>query len=207
MVEIVHELIAIPASTPHAEPIIIPRVGRPWKIADLYKLADDERRFELVRGNLIMMSPASPVQGRFAERLSRVLGQYVEDNDLGEVYVSEPGFELRPDPDPTVRAPDVAFVAKARIPPPEQQAGFWPLAPDLAVEIIAPSGTAEMIQEKVQDYLGAGTRLVWLVYPRTKTIIVYHSASQIHQIGLNESLEGGEVIPGFSYPLRRLFRD
>jgi Uma2 family endonuclease len=190
-----------------AEPIIVPRPGRPWTLVDLAGLADDERRYELVRGDLLMMSPASPVQGRYAERLSRVLGQYVEDQELGEVYTAEPGFMLQAEPDAIVRAPDVAYVRNDRIPPVDQQAGFWPIAPDLAVEIISPSETATSVQAKVQDYLAAGTRLIWLVYPDSRLAVEYQSAVQIRQYGLDEQLEGGAVVPGFQYGLRRLFRE
>jgi Uncharacterized protein conserved in cyanobacteria len=164
----------IPVTVPCAEPVLVPRHGRPWTEADLLALADDERHYELVRGDLLMMSPASPVQGRYAERLSRALGQYVEDHDLGEVYTAEPGFELAAEPEKIVRAPDVAFVRKERIPPADQQAGFWPLAPDLAVEIISPSETAASVQAKVQDYLAASTQLIWLVYPDSTVVVEYH---------------------------------
>src|ERR1700752_5303554 len=134
--------ITITLSAPLAEPVRLPRPGRPWTIADLLARAAEENRYELVRGDLLMMSPASPVQGRYAGRLTAALVVYVDDHDLGEVYTAEPGFELQPEPDPVVRAPDVAFVRKDRIPPTEQQSGFWPVAPDLAVEIISPSESA-----------------------------------------------------------------
>lgn len=192
---------------PRAEPVCVPHPGRPWTIADLYALADDENRYELVRGELMMMSPASPVQGRYAARLGAALSVYVDEHDLGEVYTAEPGFILAPEPESVVRAPDLAFVSKERIPPAAQQQGFWALAPDLAVEVISPSETAEDIQIKVQDYLTAGTRLIWLVYPRTRTVLEYQSATRIRQLGHDDNLEGGVVIPGFVYPLRRLFRD
>jgi len=196
----------IPATVPCAEPVLVPRHGRPWTEADLLALADDERHYELVRGDLLMMSPASPVQGRYAERLSRALGQYVEDHDLGEVYTAEPGFELAAEPEKIVRAPDVAFVRKERIPPADQQAGFWPLAPDLAVEIISPSETAASVQAKVQDYLAAGTQLIWLVYPDSTVVVEYQPPAQIRQYGREDTLDGGTVIPGFQYALARLFR-
>lgn len=196
----------IPATVPHAEPVRVPRPGRPWTEADLLALADDERHYELVRGDLLMMSPASPVQGRYAERLSRALGQYVEDHDLGEVYTAEPGFELATEPEAIVRAPDVAFVRKERIPPVDQQAGFWPLAPDLVVEIISPAETAASVQAKVQDYLAAGTRLIWLVYPDSNVVVEYQPPAQIRQYSREDTLEGGTVIPGFHYALTRLFR-
>lgn len=202
--------IAIPESAPRAEPFLIPRRGRPWTVADLFALADHEYHYELVRGDLIMMSPASPVQGRYAARLGSALQSYVEDHNLGEVYTAEPGFILQPEtetePDPVVRAPDVAFVRTERIPPADQQAGFWPLAPDLAVEVISPSETAKSIQQKVEDYLAAGTRMIWLVYPDSKIVVEYQPRAQIRQYGIEDSLAGGEVLPGFAYALGRLFR-
>ena len=199
-------LMSLPEGTPLAEPIRLPRRGRPWKVADLQALAGDENSFELVRGDLLMMAPASPVQGRFASRLNAALLVFVEEHDLGEVYTAEPGFLLQPDPEPTVRAPDVAFLRKDRIPPANEQEGFWPLAPDLVVEIISPTETAEMIQEKVQDYLNAGTQLIWLVYPKLKTVIEYRLAGEIRQMNVEDSLDGGETLPGFHYPLMDLFR-
>jgi len=154
-----------------------------------------------------MMSPASPVQGRYASRLNGVLLNYVEEHDLGEVYTAEPGFELQPEPEPVIRAPDVAFVRKDRIPPADQQSGFWPIAPDLAVEIISPSETASQIQDKVQDYLSAGTRLIWLVFPAQKIVTEYQLSGLMRQYGLEDGLDGGEVIPGFRYQLKKLFRE
>jgi Uma2 family endonuclease len=194
------------AATPLAEPIRIPGPGRPWTADDLLALADAEEHYELVGGDLIMMSPASPTQGRYAARLVGALALYLEEHELGEVYTAEPGFELQTEPEQIVRAPDVAFLHQDKIPPPEQQAGFWPVAPDLVIEIISPSETSQMVQEKVQDYLAAGTRLIWLVYPNTKTVLEYRSLTQIRHLMLDDKLEGGEVLPGFSYPLSQLFR-
>jgi Uma2 family endonuclease len=198
-------VITQPTSTPPAEPVLIPRPGRPWTEADLHALADDERHFELVRGDLLMMSPASPVQGRYAMRLGTALFSFVEEHALGEIYTAEPGFRLQSEPEATVRVPDIAFVSAERIPPTDQQQGFWPLAPDLAIEIISPSEGAASVQEKGQDYLAAGTRLVWLVYPRTHTVIAYNAAGQIRQFAAGDSLDGDVVLPGFSYALARLF--
>jgi len=192
--------------TPLAEPIRIPGPGRPWTADDLLALADAEEHYELVRGDLMVMSPASPTQGRYAARLVGALISYLEEHEQGEVYTAEPGFQLRTEPEQIVRAPDVAFLHRDKIPPPEQQTGFWPVAPDLVIEIISPSETSQMVQEKVQDYLKAGTRLIWLVYPNTKTVVEYRSFAQIRHLMLGNELEGGEVLPGFSYPLSRLFR-
>ena len=196
----------VPGTEHQSEPIRVPRPGRPWTLADLIRVSEEENRYELVRGDLLMMTPATPVHGRYAARLSSTLSNHVDANDLGEVYVSEPGFLLQAEPDTVVRAPDVAFVSKARIPPRDHQDGFWAVAPDLAVEIISPSEGAAEIQAKVQDYLEAGVRLVWLVYPKICTVVEYRGGGQMRQIEGDACLEGGDVLPGFSYRLASLFR-
>lgn len=118
-----------------------------WTAEDLLALAGDENRYELVRGELMMTPPASPKYGKLASRLVLAVGNHVETHDLGEVYTAEPGFQLQAEP-LTIRAPDVAFVQRSRIPAGEP-AGFWSLAPDLVVEIISPSETAQDVHEKV----------------------------------------------------------
>lgn len=178
--------------------------GKKWTAADLLALAGDENCYELIQGELMMMAPAGPKHGKYASRLDRAIGNHVETHDLGEAYTAEPGFQLEADP-LTIRAPDVAFVQRSRIPEGEP-AGFWPLAPDLVVEIIFPSETARDIHEKVDDYLRAGTRLIWLVYPDNKTVMEYRAPEQARVLTVNENLEGGDVLPGFQYPLKQLFR-
>jgi Uma2 family endonuclease len=87
------------AAAPLAEPIRIPGPGRPWTADDLLALADAEEHYELVGGDLMMMSPASPTQGRYAARLVVALASYLEEHELGEVYTAEPGFELQTEPE------------------------------------------------------------------------------------------------------------
>jgi len=200
-------LLEIPENAPVLEPILQPRRGgKPWQIAELEALSDDEVSYELVRGDLYAMTPASPKHGIYATRLAAALLAFVDEHDLGIVVSSEPGFILQHEPLATVRAPDVAFISKARIPPADLQEGFWALAPDLVVEIISPSESANAIQEKVNDYLQAGTHLIWLVYPRLQNVVEYRSLQQIRQIGPEGELEGGDLLPGFRLPMRTLFR-
>jgi Uma2 family endonuclease len=175
-----------------------------WTAEDLLALAGDENRYELVRGELVMMTPAGPKHGKFASRLDRAIGNYVETHNLGEVYTAEPGFQLQAEP-LTIRAPEVAFVQRLRIPAGEP-AGFWSLAPDLVVEIISPSETAQDVHEKVKDYLRAGTRLIWLVYPDNETVMEYRAPEQARVLTADDDLQGGDVLPGFRHPLKQLFR-
>lgn len=172
---------------------------------ELYAKPDHGGRTELVKGELIEMSPAGAEHGKLAMRLGRFVGNFVADHDLGEVYAAETGFTIAQNPD-TVRAPDVTFVAKERIPMEGEPRGFWVIAPDLVAEIISPSDRASDVQDKVTDYLTAGVRLVWLVDPQARTVTVYQSLHRIQILLAEETLTGEDVLPGFELPLSQLFQ-
>ena len=170
---------------------------------ELLCLPDDGFRYELVKGELIKIAPPGWEHGILAARLATLLDQYVRAHGLGAVAV-EAGYYLARDPD-TVRGPDVSFVSRERIPPEGGPKGFWSGAPDLAVEIISPGDTAEEVMARVSDYLRAGTRLVWVVQPATKTVTEYRSFSQVRILTSEDILEGGEVLPGFFCPVAEIF--
>ena len=174
-----------------------------WTAESLLALADDENRYELVRGELMMMSPSAR-HGKFAARLVRAIGSYVEEHELGEAYTAEPGFELEAEP-LTIRAPDVAFVRRDRIPLEGEPEGFWAIAPDLVIEIVSPSEMARQVHERVADYLRAGMRLLWLVYPASQTVMEYRPPMEAQRLTVEDDLDGGDVVPGFRCPLKRLF--
>jgi Uma2 family endonuclease len=171
---------------------------------DLLRLPDDGYRYELVRGELLKMTPASPKHGRIVVKLTLRLGNYVEQHNLGTIYAAESGFKLEQDPD-TVRAPDISFVARQRIPPEGEPDGFWAIAPDLVAEVISPSDSAEEMQARVFDFLDAGTRLVWVVHPKTQTVTVYRSRHDIHILSRNDVLDGEDVVSGFTCRIGELF--
>lgn len=177
---------------------------RLMKAEDLLRMPDDGFRYELVKGELIKMPPAGNIHGKQAMRLGWRLAQYVETNDLGVVYAAETGFKLASDPD-TVRGADIAFVGKRRIEEAGEVEGYWPGAPDLAVEVISPGDTYTAVEEKVAEYLQAGTQAVWVVNPRRRTITVYRSLNDITILTEQDQLEGGDVIPGFRCSVREVF--
>jgi Uma2 family endonuclease len=163
-------------------------------------------RCELVRGRLIMMSPAGWDHGRLASRLDSSLRQHVETHNLGEVAAAETGFMLSRNPD-TVRAPDVAFVSAARLSKLTSHPGFFPGAPDLAVEVLSPRDAAADVLEKVREWLDAGCSLVWIVDSKHKTVTAYRRDGQTFVHHGNAELTAEDVIPGFRLHLSRLFAD
>jgi Uma2 family endonuclease len=171
---------------------------------ELLSLPDDGFRYELVKGELRQMSPAGHNHGRIAMRLAVPLGQHVEENGLGEVYAAETGFTLTTDPD-TVRAPAVSFIRQERVNEVGDRKGYWPGAPDLAVEVMSPSDTVGEVEEKVQEWLDAGTLMVWVVSPKLHTVTVYRSLIDIAVLTEKDTLDGGEIVPGFLYPIAKLF--
>jgi Uma2 family endonuclease len=181
----------------------MPTGDRPLTIEEFERLPDDEHRSELVRGKLIREPPTGAEHGGVTVALAVHLGAFVRKHHLGRV-VAETGFILAEDP-PTVRAPDIAFIAATRIPPEGLPVRFFPGAPDLAVEVISPSNTMVEIQGKVTDYLAAGARLVWVVEPRTRTVTVYRSEREIRILREGEELDGGEVVSGFRVRVGEIF--
>jgi Uma2 family endonuclease len=113
---------------------------------ELLKLPRGKVRYELVKGELQSMSPAGSEHGAVTLRLSTLLDQFVTDRGLGLAFGAETGFLIHRDPD-TVRAPDLAFVGQERIPPESPPQGFWPGAPDLAVEVVSPGDVVREIDE------------------------------------------------------------
>ncbi len=173
-------------------------------IEEFERLPDEAARLELVRGQVVREPPAGFEHGGIGVQIATLLHTFVREHGLGKVLAAETGFVLFDDP-PTVRAPDVAFVARDRLP--ADPRGFARMAPDLAVEIVSPSNTVPDIQGKVIDYLDAGTKLVWVVEPRGRTVTVYRSREEIRILTSEQEIDGGEVLPGFRTPVSEFFAD
>jgi Uma2 family endonuclease len=138
-------------------------------------------------------------------RLTLPLAQHVRENRLGETYAAETGFKLRSNPD-TVRAPDIAFIKQERVNEIGEAKGYWPGAPDLAVEVLSPDDRVSEVEEKVSEWLSAGAQMVWVVSPKLRTITVYRSLSDIAVLTEKDALDGRDVVPGFRISLAELFK-
>jgi Uma2 family endonuclease len=161
-------------------------------------------RFELIRGGLKVMSLTKPLHGIICARLNFKLSGFVEEHNLGETFGAETGFLVERDPD-SVLGVDVAFVSNERLAAVETFEKYFPFAPDLAVEVLSPGNTVREINEKVTMYFAAGARAVWVFNPKKRTAAVYTSPTDVRVLGEQETLDGGEVLPGFTLELSKLF--
>lgn len=171
---------------------------------ELLRRPDDGFRYALVDGELRRMSPASYQHGRLAMNIASSLAHYVQQHRLGTVVAAETGFLVARNPD-TVLAPDAAFVRRERVEAVGDGVGYWPGAPDLAVEIVSRHDLYTEVEEKVGAWLAAGTRLVIVVNPRQRRVTVYRSLHDIAILTEDDTLDGGEVVPGWRMPVRELF--
>ena len=176
----------------------------PMTAEKLFALPGDDDKYELVEGVPIRMAPTGGEQGAVTVRIGRMLDEYVEAHGLGIRSGAETGFILRRGPD-VVRAPDAAFIAKARIPEAGIPTAYWPFAPDLAVEVVSPSDRLSDVRTRIAESFAAGTRLVWVVEPTTRTVHVHRSADAMQTLGGDDVLSGEDVIPSFRCAVRRLF--
>jgi Uma2 family endonuclease len=157
-----------------------------------------DKRVELVRGALVVRELPGFRHGRVTIELALRLDAHVRATQLGRVY-PEVGFKLASDPD-TVRGPDIAVVRADRLPDPEPT-GFADFAPDLAVEVLSPGDRPGEVLAKVADWLSAGTRLVWVLDPARRVARVYRHDGMEQILAADQSLDGEDVVPGFSCPL------
>ena len=175
-------------------------------VEDLARMTSDEaERHELYAGVLREVEVMGGRHGEIGFELIGPLYLYLRTNPFGRVYTEATHFIILRDPD-VVLMPDVAFVRADRLPPVEEREGFMPLAPDLAVEVLSPSNRAREMAEKVELYQRGGVRLVWVVQPRRRAVTVYPLGSDPRTLHETDSLDGGDVLPGFRLPVADLFR-
>ncbi len=179
--------------------------------ADLWELShlpeNDGKRLLLLEGELYEMTPTGWKHGDVASELDVAIGSYVKAHKLGRVTAAETGYDLAPG---TTLAPDVGFVAAARVPDP-LPIGYVPFAPDLAVEVVSPGNSSTELNTKIKKYMKHGTRLLWIVYPEKQTVAVYRpiatgQEAHVEFLDLDGFLDGADVLPGFKLALREIFK-
>lgn len=178
-----------------------------WSAAELAALPDDSYRYELVKGRLIQMPPTTADHGESSGDLGTELGLYARMHG-GHYYAAETGFNLTlpGETEETVLGPDAAYIRADIVP--RDRHGFVGRAPDLAVEVASPTQFRPEMEGKVRLWLARGCRLVWLVWPRYKTIEVWRQGDALpHQtLRPGDELDSADVLPGFHYPVARAFK-
>jgi Uma2 family endonuclease len=164
---------------------------------ELLRYRHEPYRQELIGGRLYEMEPTGAEHGVVEGKIYALLTRHVEATNLGTTFVGDVGFQIAADPD-TVRAPDVAFVARARVDVTGIPRGFWPGAPDLAVEVVSPDDRHSDVEGKALDWVDAGARAVVVVDPPRRTATVYRARHDIRVLTADEPLDLGDVVAGWS---------
>ncbi len=174
----------------------------PTTAEELLRLPDDMHG-EIVNGVFVAMSAPGGIHGFVASRIDRILGAFVDAHGLGGVFGAETAFRLRRDPD-TVRCPDCAFVAAARLAAALTR-GVVEGAPDLAVEVLSPSNTWAEMERKLAEYFRHGARQVWIVDPDSRSVAAHVAGGLPQFLEGDAVLGGGELLPGFATPVSAFF--
>ncbi len=176
---------------------------RQYTVQDLWRLSGEEKRYELIEGELVEMSPTGDKHTEVTLWLGSLIATHVLKNGLGAASGADGGYILHTAP-LTVVAPDVGFIAQARVPP--MTGKYYPVAPDLAVEVFSPADSPRQLRRKVKLYLQAGTQMVWVVYPDERFIDVYRPDAPTITLEGDDVLDGGDVLPGFAVAVHEVFQ-
>jgi len=160
-----------------------------------------DKQYEIVNGQPEEKELPGARHSGVSGRLAIELGIFLKANPLGALY-PETSFQIGGN----AGIPDLAFVSAARIPPEGEPETKWPMAPDLAVEVISPNDLYEKVYAKAMEYLAAGVKQVWLVSPEHHTVTVYRSATDITAFPGDSELASEDLFPGFRCPLREVFK-
>ncbi len=172
--------------------------------SDLLRLYSEGVRGELIRGVLCETMPAGIEHGAIVMNLGGALWAFVKPRQLGRLVASDSGVWLERDPD-TVREPDIAFFAAAKMPAGVRVTGYAEVAPDLVVEVVSPSDSRSSVHDKAQMWLRHGTSLVWVARPNERAVDVYRGDQPTVTLTEDDSLDGLDVLPGFACEVGAIF--
>ena len=171
---------------------------------DLLRLYGEGVRGELIRGVLCETMPTGQEHGEVVVNLTILLGTFVKSRKLGRLMASDAGVWLERDPD-TVREPDIAYFSAEKIPPGVRVTGYAEAVPDLAVEVVSPNDSLREVNDKALMWLSHGVPLVWVVNPDRRTMDVYWEGGAVSTLTDSDTLDGLDVLPGFTCAVRDVF--
>lgn len=165
---------------------------------------EDRKGHEFLNGQWVE-KPMSMRAGVVGASILTALSVHVRPRRLGLVFNPDGAYRLPGSPSGRIRKPDVSFVATDHLPADRDEDGSWPIAPDLAVEVISPNEEAQDAEQKLDEYLRAGVRLVWVAYLPTRNIWAYRPDGTARRYRAEDTLTGEDVLPGFAVPVAELF--
>ena len=176
-----------------------------WTDEAFMALPDDGHHYEVINGELIDMGNSGALHGYVCSLALAALAGYILPKKLGVILDSSTAFKMK---NGNKRSPDIAFFAKERLQGiAVLPSGYLDGAPDLAVEVLSPGNTVEEIDDKLTEYFENGSRLVWVIHPTQHYVLVYRSAQEPDRLLKGkDSLDGEEVIPGFTLAIADLFQ-
>ena len=164
----------------------------------------DGDRYELIDG-IPWEKHMGAESDEIAVMAATALITFVRSRKLGRVYGSQTGYQCFPDAPKMVRMPDTSFVAAGRLEGDRSPEGYIKIAPDLAVEVVSPNEEYEEVEAKVAQYRSAGVKLIWVVSPKSQTVIVRRLDGTCAEVGAAGELSGEDVLPGFACKVADLF--
>ena len=177
-----------------------------WTDDELLSLPEDGNKYEVMNGELIV-SPAGIEHEEIGVRLIVALASFVREHKLGIVCGSSAGYWMKSKPK-NFLSPDVSFIAKERLGGAKRAPRkFFDGAPDLVVEVLSPRDTIELLHEKIVEYFNSGARLIWVINPDEQIVLVYHTPTPDQLLRADDTLDGEQVIPGFTLPVSELFEE
>jgi Uma2 family endonuclease len=176
-----------------------------WTEAELQALPEDGYLHEVVNGELVMSPKNNWQHGNICAELLMALCAFAKSRKLGAVFDSSTGFWME---NLNCRAPDISFVSKERLRGLKRnEPRFFPGAPDLAVEILSPSNSRREVDERLRDFFSSGTRLAWVIDPERELVEICRSVTQRRLLAPNGTLDGEDVLPGFTFAVAELFQE
>jgi Uma2 family endonuclease len=185
--------------------MIVAQEKKVWTDEEFMALPKDGHCYELVNGALVDMGNSGMEHGNIGAYLCGLIEFHARAQKLGVTCDSSTAFAFKSG---NKRSPDISFISKSRLTGLKRlPKGYFQGSPDLAVEILSPNNTVEEIHDKIVEYFENGTRLVWVIHPDEKFVLVYHSPEPDQFLRLEENLDGEDVIPGFFLPVKELFTE
>lgn len=175
---------------------------KPMTLEEFSRLPEDGNKHELSEGELVVMPPVKSLHTLLALTVLEILRTYLSQHAFGRA-LPEAGYVLSRDP-LTVRQPDVSLLSHERIAATHAE-DYFEGSPELAIEVVSPSDSAQDLGTKVKQYLRFGSKQVWVVYPKSKSVHVFYANGTGRVLGEDETLDGGDLLPGFSGKIAELF--